>query len=161
GKQPMCIEPTTAAMVISAGAKLAQGISDYQTGNANAKLAQQEGNSAMQAAAGQAAQIGNAGDRAVAQIQSQQAANGVDLSTGSAAAVTAESRKNVELDRLNALYEGRMKLWGKNVEAAQDKAQAKGALVSSVLGLGGSLLGDAAKAGMFSGATATKAPSGS
>src|SRR5262249_14544037 len=154
----MCMDPGTAAMIATAGAKLAQGISDYRTGNANARLAEQEGRSAMQAAAANAAQISNQGDRVVGQIQAQQAASGVDLSSGSAADVTAEQRRNIELDRLYALHQCRMPLGAKTAEATQARAQAKGALVSSILGMGGSLLGDAAKAGMFS--EKIKTPSG-
>lgn len=146
----MCIEPVSAAaMALSAGAKLAQGVSDFQAGNANARMAQMEGRSAMQAANAQASQINAAGDRAISQIQSQQAANGVDLSSGSAADVAAESRRNIELDRLTALYEGRMRMWSKSAEAAQHKAQAKAGLVTGILSASGSLLGDAAQAGMF------------
>jgi len=152
----MCVDPGTAAMVVSAGAKLAQGISDYQTGNANAKLARMEGQSAMDAANAQAGQIGNQGQRAIGQIEAQQAASGVDISSGSAADVTAESAKNVELDRLMALSGGQLKMWAKNLEASQLKAQARGALFQSVLGLGGSLLGDAAKAGTFGGPALNK-----
>ena len=145
----MCIDPATAAMVVGAGAKIAQGISDYQTGRANAKLATMEGQSAFQAATAEAARIDNRGERLLGETQARQAVNGVDLASGSAADVSAETRRNVELDRLNALYEGRIKMWGKNIEAVQAKAQGKAALISGMLGAGGSLLGDAAKAGMF------------
>ena len=133
----MCVNPSS---VLQAGAQVMQGVADYQAGNANAKLAHYEGRSAMDAANLASQQIADQGAKVLGQTHAAQAASGVDMTTGNAADVSAESASNIELDRLNALYGGQLKKWSKNIEASQYKVHATAGLVTGALDAGGSLL---------------------
>lgn len=140
----MCISPGSA---FQAAGEAVQGVSDYNAGNANAQIAKMEGQSAWAQALDQAAQISNAGQRFLGTTQARQAASGVDITTGSAADVTAESARNIELDRLNAIYSGQMKRWSKVVEYNIDKAGAKTGLTTGLLKSAGTLLGSSGGGG--------------
>jgi hypothetical protein len=134
----MCISPAGSLQAI---AQLGQGFADFQTGIANARFAKIEGQRAITAADTRAYQISRAGERFLSETISHQAASGVDVASSSAADVSAESARNIELERLNSLYAGRLKRWSKNAEASIHKRQATSALVNSMLGAGGTLLG--------------------
>jgi hypothetical protein len=113
----------------------------------------------MDAANVQASDIRYAGDRSLGTIQAQQAANGVDVSSGSAADVAAESAANIETDALRALYSGRLKKWQLNSQASITRAEGKAAQRQGYMDAAATLLGSAVK--VFGGGTgAGKTPSG-
>ena len=145
----MCIPAAVAVMAVQATASVAQGIASAQAASANAKIAKYEGQAALQAANVEARQIRYRGDMVLGQIRAQQAANNIDLSSGSPADVGAESARNIEFDALNAYYGGQVKKWSADIQAAQYKAQGKAALTNSIFNTAGTVLGAAIKQDWF------------
>lgn len=139
----MCIPAAVAVMAVQATASVAQGMAAAQAASANAKIAKYEGQRALEAANVEARQIRYRGDAVLGQIRAQQAANNVDLSSGSPADVGAESARNIEFDALNAYYGGQTKKWSADIQAAQYKAQGQAAMVNSLIGAAGSVIGTA------------------
>lgn len=117
--------------MLQAGAYVAQGISDDKTGRVNARQAIAEGTQALLAANAEGARIQTEGDRFLGTMRSVQAASGVDLSSGNAADVAAESARNIELDRLNAVHRGKLAMWSKRVEASQQRAAGRASLLNN------------------------------
>lgn len=152
----MC-DPTggIATLAITALTTVAGGVMANQQARAEAKVATMQGNQALDAANAEANNVRYKGNLELGAIRSSQAASGVDISTGSAAAVGAESAKNVEYDALTALYAGRLKQWQGAAQASQLKAQGKGALVGSLLSAAAGTATGAFKMGMFDPKTTT------
>jgi hypothetical protein len=143
----MCMQAVLmGSSVLQAGAQLAQGFSDASGARANAKMAIHEGKSALVAANLEAGRMRYSGERFLGEIRSQQAASGVDLSSGTAAEVGAESAANIQRDVDLALYRGRLTNWAKVSEAKILKKQAQASQFNSILGAGSTILGGAGKA---------------
>jgi hypothetical protein len=145
----MCIPAAIAMMAVQATTSIAQGIAASQAANANAKIAKYQGEAALAAANVEARQIRYRGDMVLGQTRAQQAANNVDLSSGSPADVGAESARNIEFDALNAYYGGQTKKWSADIQAAQYKAQGQAAMMNSIFSAGGSILGSAIQQNWF------------
>lgn len=133
---------------LGATSQIMQGMSDNNTAKANAKMAEHEAKSALNAANYKVQQIGKAGERIQGSTAVAQADAGVDLSSGSAAEVAAESARNIKLDQLMARFGGEQEAWAKRAQAKIYKAQGKAALVNGYLGAGSTILGAAKKAAM-------------
>jgi hypothetical protein len=140
----MCVSST----MLEAGGKILQGVSDSNTAKTNARYAEMEGRSALNAAATEYGQIKGAGVRHGGQIAVSQAKGGADLSSGSAALVAAENEKNYELDALQAIQRGRLTNWAKKGEAKLLKRQAKASMWNAGIGAGATILGGIEKAAM-------------
>jgi hypothetical protein len=129
-----------AANALTLGSTIAQGIAGQQAGDAQAKAKTLEANAALNASNIEAGRMRREGGAFLGQTRAVQAASGVDITTGSAADVGAESARNIEMDALTELYRGRLKAWGSNIEGSQAKAAGKAALTQSIASAGGTLL---------------------
>lgn len=125
-------------------ATLLQGVSDFQTGKANAKLAKLQGAQEMAAAVSDSNQLHADGQRFLSREAAGTAASGVVGSFGSPAEAAAASGRNFELDRLTKVHQGQLALWARKNEATQAKTKGTFALGNSIIAASG----QAAKAAM-------------
>jgi hypothetical protein len=121
----MCV-PVDPNLVQQYAGSYIQGFSDMAAGKQGAKIATMERNSALNASNYEADKMRREGQAVLGQTRAVQASSGVDITTGSAADVGAESAKNIEMDALTELYRGRLKAWNKDIEIDAHKRQAKG-----------------------------------
>lgn len=152
----MCVDPVTASAMMAAGAKIVQGVADYSSNMSNAKIAKTEGRLAMDAATDESNRINQEGQRYLGSQRVAQAASGVDLSQGSPAEAGAESARNIELDRLNALYSGALQKYAKDRQATQYKRNAIAGVAGALFGSGASILGGGDPSNWFASAAPGK-----
>jgi hypothetical protein len=153
---PVSASLATAA-VLKAGAQVAQGVQGYQTGKAQQKLYQQEGQAALGAANANASRLQREGEAFLGTTRAIQAASGVDIATGSPADVAAESAKNIEMDRLTELFAGRLKYNDAIFRGRAARAQGSAALTQGIVGGASTLLTSAADQGWLSSASSAGA----
>ena len=145
-----------AGAAASAGGALYSGIAQSEAASYQATVARNnaliaQGNAQRAIAAGQQqAQTQSLKNAATAgAIKTAQAANGVDVNSGSAVDVQASQRETGQLDTQNTLYNSMIQAYGYRVNATSDTAQAgleeataENAPVGAALSATGSLLGN-------------------
>jgi hypothetical protein len=152
--EPLTIAAAS-AMVASAAVK---GYSEYTAGqseakvaDANAQLAERGAADALQRGAAEAGGARAKGDAVASEQKVALAANGVDVSSGSAPNLFATTSSAAELDALTARNNAAKRAWGYDVEAESQRVRATMARRRSVLGPLGTALGTAGSiAGMKS-----------
>lgn len=109
----------------------AQGAFAKQTADANARLAQIKAQDAK--SRGEAAAIQHLGkvDQMVSSQRAAQAANGVDINSGSAASVRSSSRMLGELDAQTIRNNAWREAWGYQVESNNQRSQGEFAQLSA------------------------------
>lgn len=139
-----------------AGGVAAQNSANYQAAVArnNSIVEQQNAVEAEQAGFAKAENQSMKGAAELAKIKTAQAANGVNVNTGSAADVQASERETNQLSTENVFHNDLLQAYGYRVqsenfqsEAALDTAKADEAVPASVLSATGSLLGSASSIG--------------
>lgn len=139
-----------------AGGMAAQNAGNYQAAVArnDAAIAQQNAVHAEEAGSAAAENESLKGAAAQGKIKVAQAANGVDVNTGSAVDVQTGERETNQLNTENVFSNDLMKAYGYRVnaenfqnEATLDKAKADAAVPSSVLAAGGGILSAASGVG--------------
>lgn len=142
---------------ISAGGTLLGGLAtmsqmNYQAKVAenNAKIAQQNATAAEQAGEQQAAAQSRKEAAQMGAIVASQAANGIDVNTGSAVDVQESQRELGKLDTENVMRNAEMQAYGYRTQSTNYEAQAKAdqsaaffAPISAAIGATGSYLGKA------------------
>lgn len=148
----MC-DPVTAAMttaaVLKAGAQVAQGVSAYNTGKAQQKQYQQEAQSSIQASNIEANRLRTEGEAEIGSQRVIQAASGIDITSGSAADVSAETARGFEEDALTVLYRGRLGAHSAITKGKFARAQGSAALTQGIIGGTSTLLTSGADQGWF------------
>lgn len=129
-----------AAAVATAGGQIASGIAANNAAKANARALEEQGRQEVAAANMKASDVRYAGNRLMGETKVTQAKAGVDLSSGSAADVAAESALNIEQDALRALYGGRVRKWQTDAQAAITRSEGKNAKTMSFINAGTTLL---------------------
>lgn len=162
----MCLDPVSMA-VISVAATGMQVYGQIQAGNAaaeagkyNAGVLRNQSRQELTAANMTAMDIRNEGAKKGGMIRSQQAANGVDIASGSAADVGAADAQAYEEDALRALYGGQIKSWALKSEANMEIYEGKVKKQQAYIQAAGTLLGAAAKANFSSTPKVAPGPSG-
>lgn len=139
---------------ISAIGTLYQAGSQYSAANAaasvaeqNARIAEQKGMATMQKAGWEERRIHAQSKKVQGAQRSALAASGVDVNTGSALDVQADTAYQAAEDVAMTHYNAELQKWGFDVEAANYKAQASqakaagtSALIGGVIGAGSSIL---------------------
>jgi hypothetical protein len=141
---PVSAAAATAA-VLKAGAQIGQGIAGYQQGQAQQKAYTYQGEAAVRAANYEAGQIQREGEAQLGTTRAIQAASGVDIATGSAADVAAESAKNIEMDRLMRIYGGRLEQYDATVKGKFARAKGSADLTQGLIGGASTLLTSGSK----------------
>lgn len=144
---------TTTAIVMTAVAVAASATSAYgayaagqaqkKAADFNAKVAENNAVASQQQAAQQAQLIQNRNRRLRGSQEASLAAAGVDASTGSGADVMYDSGIQGELDRLTALYKGKVGANEQLSQAQLDRYSGRASAAAGMLGAGGSLLSGA------------------
>lgn len=121
-----------------------------QVARNNAAIAKEKGDYALEAGEQAGGNLSMKNAATVAKIKTAQAANNVDVNTGSARDVQISQRETGNLDAETVLNNAKLKDWGFRVEASNDEAQAKldemggsQAARAGTLGAEGSILGGA------------------
>lgn len=125
-----------------------------QVAKNNQIIAEQNANYASAAGQAQATNEGLKGAATSGKIKASIAANGVDVNTGSAAAVQTSQAETNELNTANVLNNSALQVYGYRsqaanygAQAAAEQAQAQQAPIAGDLGAVGSLLGGASSVG--------------
>lgn len=142
----MCVPGADPNLIQSYVGNYIQGFADMASGKANERIAREESRSILTSANIEGGRIRREGEAHLGTTRAVQASSGVDLASGSPADVAAESAKGIEEDALTTIYAGRLRAYGKNLEADAYRRKAKGgqAQIYGTL-LGGIVGGKAAK----------------
>ena len=141
----------TVAQVIgtlyTAGAGYASANAAASVAEQNARLSEQKGMATMQKAGWEERRIRAGSKKLQGQQRSLLAASGVDVNTGSALDVQADTAYQAAEDVAMTHYNAELQKWGFDIEAANYKAQAASAkqqatsaLIGGVIGAGSSIL---------------------
>ena len=141
----MCV-PVDPNLVQAYAGNIIGGFSDMAQGKIGERIKRQESQSVLTSANAEAGRVRREGEAFMGQTRATQAASGVDIASGSPADVAAQSARGIEEDALNVIYAGRLKAYGKDLEADAFRRQRKGgqAQIFGTL-LGGIVGGKAAK----------------
>lgn len=146
---------TSAVGTISAGQASSNAASySAQVARNNAVIAEQNAEYATKAGNEQATVQGLRGAAALGKIKTQQAANNVDVNSGSAVNVRASEAESGKLDVLTVQNNAALKAYGYRTQATSDTAQAalleneaSSATTGADIGAAGGLLGSASSLG--------------
>lgn len=146
-----------------AGGIATQNAANYQAqvANNNSIVAQQNAIQAEEAGSVAAENQSLKGAAELGKVKATQAANGIDVNTGSAVDVQASERETNQLNTENVFHNDLLKAYGYRVQSENfqsegelDEAKASEAVPASVLSATGSLLGSASSIGSkWSGST--------
>jgi len=134
-----------ASAAVTAAGAIVQGHAAKNASSANARIAEQNRDIAIQQSAAQEQQQRRGARYALGRQAAAQAESGIDATTGSAARVSAESATDAELDAMNIRYRGMMQGFGHETEAAMQRASGKQALRSGYFTAATAIAGAAAK----------------
>jgi hypothetical protein len=118
---------------LESAAYLMQGISDFQGGQAQAKLLRQQGRQEIISANDDASQIRREGERIEGSNRAALAASGLDMGSASAQAIAMEGASEIERDVDLTLYRGRVRATELESEARMAKYRGKTSLINSSL----------------------------
>ena len=124
-----------------------QGAYSAQVANNNAKIATQNAEYSREAGKVAASNASQKGAAEGAQIKTAEAANGIDVNTGSAVDVQTSQRQTSEQDVETILHNADLTAYGYTTQTVNDKAQAQQDQVGADFGAAGSLLSDASSIG--------------
>jgi hypothetical protein len=159
----MC-EPVTIATIaigLAAASGGAKAYGEYQKGEAEAKAAQQQAEfergaaaDALQRGAAEAGKVRTAGSQLIGENKAALAGSGVDVQSGSAAAVLADTRAQSELDVGTVRSNAARAAWGHDVQAGQLDYAARNARYQAKLAMTGTFLGTASSVASMAGGPA-------
>lgn len=132
-----------AAALIGAAGSLIGGFYQAQVANNNATIERQNAAEASAAGQQQAEIAGIKGAAQGGQIKAAQAANGIDVNSGSALDVQTSQKEASQLDAETVLNNANLSAYGYTTQAVNDQAQAGQDQIGAVLGAAGSLVGGA------------------
>ena len=134
--------------IYQAGSQYAAAQAAANVSKQNATLAEQKGVKALERGAEQSRYIRGEARRMQGQQRSALAAGGVDVNSGSALDVQADTAQRAAEDIAATRYNAQLEQWGFDVEAtnyrtqaAQYEATATNALIGGAFGVGSTLLG--------------------
>lgn len=146
---------TSAAAAISAGdAQSAQARYQAQVAKNNAQIAQQNAEYSSQAGEAQALNTGLKGAARVAHVKAAEAANNLDVNSGSPVAVRAGEAETAKLDTMTTRNNALLQAYGYQTQGANytsqaglDESVAANAPIGADLSAAGGLLGSASSLG--------------
>lgn len=128
---------SAASAGISALGSLTQGIAGQQAADYNATVARQNAAYAVQVGRVKAEDVGLKSAAEGGHIKAVQAANNIDVNSGSAVKVQASQRAAGRVDAINTMNDALVKAYGYNAQAALDKSQGQADLVGGIFGAAG------------------------
>lgn len=140
-------------MFLMAAATATKGIGDYSAAMNNAKAMKANAAELERAAADTAVRGGietmrvkQQGEALQGQQKAAMAANGLDFSSGTGADISAKASADTQFDAMTVQSNAMREAYGLNVQAIQQRYQAKAAKRQAQIGLAGSLLGSGSQA---------------
>lgn len=134
----MCVDPATAAMMVSAGTKVVQGGLSYAQGQAQGSTYRQAASQAIMQSAVEETNIRRQSREFLARQRVQALSSGAEVTSGSLAQITEADAETLELNALMRRYEGQQ-------EYSMLRQQGRIATRQGTLGLAGGLLGAGAE----------------
>jgi len=145
---------------LQAGGNIAGGYYSAQVARNNEAIAQQSATYATEAGNVQAQNEGLKNAQIAGQLKASQAANNVDVNSGSALAVQEGQRATGELDTQTVLHNALLQAYGYQQQATSYKAQAAQDVTAGLESGAGSLLSNASSLGLrWSGTPGAAGPS--
>jgi hypothetical protein len=133
--------------------KVSEGIAAKNAGNYNAEVARQNAIHAVQAGRARVENVGLKNAAVGGHIKAVQAANNVDVNSGSAVDVQKSARMAGNVDVVNTMNDALIEAYGYNAKSTLDKYGAKTAEIGGYLGAAGAIAGAAGD--IFGGGGAT------
>jgi len=133
---------------LQAGGSIMGGLYSAQVARNNAKIAQQSAQYSAEAGNVQAQNESLKNAQIAGELKASQAANNVDVNSGSALAVQAGQQAAGELDTQTVLHNALLQAYGYQQQAANYKAQAGQDVTAGFEQAGGSLLSNASSLGL-------------
>jgi len=143
---------------LQAGGSIAGGLYSAQVARNNATIAQQSATYATEAGNVQAQNESLKNAQIAGQLKASQAANNVDVNSGSALAVQAGQKAAGDLDTQTVLHNALLQAYGYQQQATSYKAQAGQDVTAGFEGAAGSLLSNASSLGLKWGGQAAAPP---
>lgn len=137
-----------AGTVFSAAGSIENGFYQGQVAKNNATIAGQNAQYAEQAGTEQATNAAMKGAAQGAAIKNAQAANGIDVNSGSAVDVQESQRETSQLDAETVLNNANLEAYGYTTQAINDEAQSKQDEIGGVIGGAGDILSGASSIGL-------------
>ena len=138
---------------LMAGSQVVGGIAGLQSANANARMAEAEGDMLLRDGVATAERVRNQARMVQGEAIAAQGASGFQLGTGSAMDVLLENAINAEIDIMTARTRGENARLAKRTEASNLRAAGRMALVQGLIGAAASV-GMGAASGAFGGGAA-------
>ncbi len=147
-----------ASTVIGAVGQIQQGMAAKQAGDYNAEVARQNAIHAERAGQAKATDVGLRSAAEGGRIKAAQAANNIDVNTGSAVSVQSNQRAAGQVDQTNTNNDALVQAYGYKAQGELEKAKGQSAMVGGFLGAAGTLAGGASKWGgeVFGGSSPSK-----
>lgn len=136
-----------ASTLFSAAGQIQQGIAGQQAGNYNAEVARQNAVHAVAAGQVKATNVGLKSAAEGGRIKAAQAANGINVNTGSAVQVQSDQRRAGAVDQTNTNNDALVQAYGYKAQGELEKFKGKTAMTQGILGAAGTLAGGASKFG--------------
>ena len=133
---------------LQAGGDIAGGLYSAQVARNNAAIARQSSRYAVEAGNVQAQNESLKNAQIAGELKASQAANNVDVNTGSALSVQAGQKAAGEVDTQTVLHNALLQAYGYQQQAASYKAQAGQDVTAGFEQAGGSLLSNASSLGL-------------
>ncbi len=149
-----------ASVAFSAIGELQKGIAGQNAANYNAEVARQNSIHAVNAGEARATDVGMKSAAEGGRIKATQAANNVNVNTGSAVKVREGQRMAGNVDQRRTTNDALVQAYGYQAQESLDKYQGKAAMAEGVTGALGAAAGGAAKISGFGGAPSTASPLG-
>ena len=137
----MCVDPGTAALIVSTIATVGQGVAAYGEGQATDKAMKQAARPELMAGAIEETNMRKSSREFLAKQRVQGLASGVDVASGSFARVAEEDAQTLELNALMRRYEGEQASDSLKYQGRQAQRAGTMALGTSLLSAGADALG--------------------
>jgi hypothetical protein len=137
----MCVDPATAALIVSVTATAGQGVAAYAQGQAQSSGLKTAADQATMASAVEETNIRRQSREFLAQQRVQALGSGADIRSGSLAQVAETDAATLELNALMRRYEGQVEREDLRFQARQATRAGTIALGTSLLSAGSQALG--------------------
>ena len=137
----MCVDPATAALVVSTVATVGQGVASYAGGQVQGSALRTAADQATMASAVEETNIRKQSREFLSRQRVQALGAGADIGSGSLAEVAEADAATLELNALMRRYEGQVEREDLRFQSRQAKLAGTVALGTSILSAGANVLG--------------------
>lgn len=146
--------------IFSALGSIQQGEAAQNSANYNAEVARNNATHAVLAGQAQAMDVGLQSAATGGRIKASQAANGINVNSGSAVAVQKGQREAGEVNQANTVNNSLVTAYGYKAQAGLDVYQGKTAMIAGEIGAAGDIAGGIQQFAGLGGGSSTASPTG-